>query len=56
MVELHNQPQTALERIAALEADNAAMKEEVAQLRTILQEWMLIGETIVEYSQEHTVH
>ena len=40
---------TAMERIQALEL-------EVAQLRTILQEWMLIGETIVEYSQEHTVH
>ena len=41
--------QQTVERIEALEI-------EVAQLRTILQEWMLIGETIVEYSQEHTVH
>ena len=41
--------QQTAERIQALEI-------EVAQLRTILQEWMLIGETIVEYSQEHTVH
>lgn len=37
------------QRIQALEA-------EVAQLQAILQEWMLVGETIIEYTQEHTVH
>lgn len=41
--------QQTAERIQALEI-------EVAQLHAILQQWLMVGETIIEYSQEHTVH
>lgn len=34
----------------------AELERQVAELCQMLQEWMLLGETLAQYQEEHTVH